>query len=140
MSRKKQERRMVTLMGELHQMDRETVELRKNDKTYHYYGLDEINKYVELYKIIDKLEIHPDIVNRLWSRLQQASRKRKAQYNRKPIPVRKDNPNLYGGEFRGGGYLRIPRRSKKNAWKRFYKLFPHLVAKKPHKRPSGSYR
>lgn len=50
--------------------------------------------------------------------------KQKRQYDMKPIPVKKDNPNLYGAEFVGGGTVRQPKKCRKTAWKRFNKLFP----------------
>ena len=47
------------------------------------------------------------------------------QYDLKPIPVRKDNPNTYGEPFVGCGTKRQPKKIRKTAWKRFIKLFPN---------------
>lgn len=48
-------------------------------------------------------------------------------YTQKPIRERKDNKDFYNGT--GGSNrnkVRFPRKVRKTAWKRFYKLFPEL--------------
>lgn len=48
----------------------------------------------------------------------------------------KDNFSLYNGEvnnkslFNDDPRIRVPSLKRKTAWKRFYKLFPHLKGKK----------
>jgi len=52
----------------------------------------------------------------------------KSEYNRKPIRVRKDNKTSINWGSGGGNRssIRYPKKCGKTAWKRFYKLFPHL--------------
>ena len=64
-----------------------------------------------------------------WVSLNWEQRRRSGEYSRKPIPVRKDNPNTYGEKFSGAGTRRQPRKCRKTAWKRFKKLFPEHVIK-----------
>jgi len=43
-------------------------------------------------------------------------------------PPRQDNKTSinYGSGYSNGNTIRYPRKNRKTAWKRFYKLFPHL--------------
>lgn len=57
---------------------------------------------------------------------------RRAIYKKKPTRIRKDNKDTIN--YGSGGYnrnvIRYPKKCRKTAWKRFYKLFPHLKDKK----------
>jgi hypothetical protein len=46
-------------------------------------------------------------------------------------PERKDNKTYTnkGNGWGGRGMIRYPSKKRKTAWKRFYKLFPHLKPK-----------
>ena len=61
-------------------------------------------------------------------------RKDHVNYDAKPIKEKKDNKDFYNG---GGGSnknkVRYPKKCRKTAWKRFAKLFPHLVKVKKGK-------
>lgn len=53
--------------------------------------------------------------------------KNKGLYNRKPIQQRRDNKDvLVGSGWSNINKIRYPKKCRKTAWKRFYKLFPHL--------------
>lgn len=65
-----------------------------------------------------------------WARNYFAQQRRSAIYNAKPIRVRKDNKDTINYGNYPGWYphnrIRKPKKARKTAWKRFYKLFPHL--------------
>ncbi len=51
-------------------------------------------------------------------------------YDLKPIKEGRDNKNVrVGSGYPQGNTIRYPRKGHKNAWKKFYKLFPHLDPK-----------
>ena len=56
----------------------------------------------------------------------------RVNYNFMPKPPRKDNKDYinYGSGHNGGTSIRYPKKGRKTAWKRFYKLFPKLKKKK----------
>lgn len=68
------------------------------------------------------------------------------EYNKQIKLPAKDNRTIYDNPLPGDGYwdgsisigpyieycdvVRVPSLKRKSAWKRFYKLFPHLIGKK----------
>ena len=91
-------------------------------------ALKQINAYFKK-KNFTKEEILDYVMSIRWQR-----NKDKAEYERKPVRVRKDNKTELN---RGNSYnyhgnstsIRFPKLVRKTAWKRFYKLFPHLLNK-----------
>lgn len=69
---------------------------------------------------------------KFWNSCRRERLKQKSSY-RIPYsgkPRRKDNFNSYGEPTYLCGTRRYPRKCRKTAWKRFYKLFPELKDKK----------
>ena len=65
-----------------------------------------------------------------WSKTYSTHIKETIQYNERPIAERKDNKYVMVGS--GGSNkntIRYPSKKRKTAWKRFYKMFPHLDPK-----------
>lgn len=65
-----------------------------------------------------------------WANIYNDRKAQKKQVNAKPIIERKDNGTF---KNKGSGYgnsnrnkIRYPKKCRKTAWKRFYRLFPHL--------------
>lgn len=62
-----------------------------------------------------------------WREIQRAKRENAIAYNKSPKILRRDNKDVRVGS--GGSNknkIRRPRKCRKTAWKRFYKLFPKL--------------
>lgn len=64
----------------------------------------------------------------IYDDVKREQKERQSIYNRRPIRVRKDNGTTinYGSGGRSLNKIRRPSLKRKTAWKRFYKLFPHL--------------
>jgi hypothetical protein len=95
---------------------------------------------VELVTLSTQLKVSKEDFLVLWKSIYFNRWRKSSEYNKKPIKIKKDNPNIYAGEeweLIGGGTKRKPRRVRKTAWKRFYKLFPEAEKQKVHKKPSG---
>lgn len=84
---------------------------------------------IELLNLFKELNIPDEEAYELWLHTNWNQRKLRISYREKPIPIRKDNPSLYGEEFNGYGTPRQPRKGRKTAWKRFKKLFPNYISK-----------
>ncbi len=87
--------------------------------------LDQVKEIHELFDTIEYTETKRQIY---WMRRFHEQGKLHMVYRKKPIRERKDNKDFYNG----GGYgenrnrIRYPKKCRKTAWKRFYKLFPKL--------------
>jgi len=143
---KKKQRRLNYLCANISILDRsqhgffnekKTFSIDKELDTYkdfvqHSYNHN-YNKHlaerVELLNLFKELDYSDDEAYQLWVKIFYDRWKLSRQYNAKPIPVRKDNPNIYGAEFHGFGTPRQPRKVRKTAWKRFKKLFPNFIVK-----------
>lgn len=84
---------------------------------------------IELINLFIELGYSSEDAHYYWITLYWEQRRRSGEYRKKPIPIRKDNPNTYGEKFNGGGTRRQPRKCRKTAWKRFNKLFPEHIVK-----------
>ncbi len=83
--------------------------------------------FIEIANIVIELGLDFDATMLEWREKQQLRWDNKSQYSRRPIKIRKDNKTEHVGS--GGSNknkVRRPRKCRKTAWKRFYKLFPRL--------------
>ena len=92
-------------------------------------AIKQLNERIELLNIFIELGYSDADAHSYWVSVNWEQRKRSGEYRKKPIPVRKDNPNTYGEKFVGFGTKRQPRKCRKTAWKRFKKLFPEHIVK-----------
>lgn len=103
--------------------------LDKNKKNYlgksFYKKLLDVRKVHELFK---KAEIQEADYLAYWGGLREFHRHESDEYKKKSKPERKDNKDYInrgsGGSNRNK--IRYPKKVRKTAWKRFYKLFPSL--------------
>ena len=86
-------------------------------------------KAKQIISLYEKAGISADDWYIHWDYHRSDQRKINGSYKYMEPPERKDNKTYIN---RGNGYgynrnrIRYPRKSRKTAWKRFYKLFPHL--------------
>jgi hypothetical protein len=82
--------------------------------------MDEMN---ELFKKLNIFDKHSYVFCRPTAR-----RRYYRKYDSSPKPERKDNKTYinFGSGSSGSSMIRYPSKKRKTAWKRFYKLFPHL--------------
>jgi hypothetical protein len=83
-----------------------------------------------IYQYFDKMGLNKEErIQYIFNLIQQRVDNR-SEYRRKPIRVRKDNKDYINGSgYPQGNSIRYPRKCRKTAWKRFYKLFPKLDPK-----------
>lgn len=89
----------------------------------------EYELYTELFSLANILNIPKDELKEMWVA-------NKHHYNSKykymPKPLRQDNKTYLNKGARyssNANKIRYPKKCRKTAWKRFYKLFPHLKPK-----------
>lgn len=83
-----------------------------------------IQNRIKILNLFQELNYSDKDAHEFWYKAYSEQYNLKMLYNTKPDPVKKDNPNTYGEKFTGGGTVRQPKLCRKNAWKRFKKLFP----------------
>lgn len=87
-------------------------------------------KHIELQKLLVENNFTEVEAYELWYDVRSNHYDLKCVYWRQPIKIRKDNSPLcglnYGGPGNNRSKIRFPKKKRKTAWKRFYKLFPHL--------------
>lgn len=82
--------------------------------------------YSEVLRLQCDLNLSIEQVILMGQTQREEKRLARAQMNRKPTQIRKDNKTVRVGS--GGSNrnkIRRPRKVRKTAWKRFYKLFPN---------------
>lgn len=108
----------------------ERVESYKNSKTIQRKFLKMNNDSLKFFKLLkEKFGDEHDSALEYWKKLGIRESKVTKQYRLRPIIERKDNKNSlnYGsGSSGGSSSIRYPKKNRKTAWKRFFKLFPHL--------------
>lgn len=120
----KENRKMKNLMGTL-----TPVSLSNYESSKEFFR---DNKYHELFTLIKKFGLETDSeIRKIWVPIRRTRMQVRAQYNKIPNKVRQDNKNsINWGNGRGNANkIRYPKKCRKTAWKRFYKLFPHLNSK-----------
>ncbi len=101
-----------------------------------YYSKEDVKNYLELggnfsiikeaHDLMDKLHIIDSERESMWKAHKAKIRSYKTDYSLRPIQSRRDNKDIrVGSGYGSGNSIRYPRKGHKNAWKKFYKLFPH---------------
>jgi hypothetical protein len=143
MKNKKKLRRLKYLIGEVGGLP---MGIESLDTHRRIIADNHISKYyrtenwIEIFKLATELKLDDNDLLKIWSKTYFEKRIRRNEYKKKPIKRHVENPNMYAGEewkLIGGGTKRKPRRARKTAWKRFYKLFPEAKEQQVHKKPSG---
>lgn len=110
-----------TLKGMLtHYGDRQVCDRKKLDDT------------VKIHKLYEKVNISETDYNHHWNYNHLDQKSKHHEMNVIAKPPRQDNKTYIN---RGGGHdnyntIRYPSKKRKTAWKRFWKLFPHLKENK----------
>lgn len=103
---------------------------RINNKSYfeHFRSYSNgIKLQNEAHQLFVKLGMDETMRRGYWVLKYSERKASKEEYNKKPIRVRKDNKDIINyGSGNPQSAIRYPRKKRKTAWKRFYKLFPHL--------------
>ena len=113
---------------------REQFQKVKEDKNPSRYGgfylkrLKELNRIHDLY-----LKVSTDEKEYMfhWHIIRGAHSERSQIYKHNDKPERKDNKDFinFGGSHSNRNKIRYPKKKRKTAWKRFYRLFPGLKPK-----------
>lgn len=83
--------------------------------------------YLTIVELQKQLEMTDNEVIELGQTLRVERQKSKWEYSKKPIVSRRDNKtNKVGSGGSNSNKIRYPKKCRKTAWKRFYKLFPNL--------------
>lgn len=118
--------------------DRELKKIMANHFYYDKKYLDDIDTYSEGHKLgltshvrahqlFDRLGLSNEDRARVWADHKRKIGSYREVYNLKPIKEGRDNKDVTVGSGYGGrSIIRYPRKGHKNAWKKFYKLFPRL--------------
>lgn len=86
-----------------------------------------ISAWFEVLDIISKLNMPINEVIDLGVELRLERYSYKCEYKKRPVVQRRDNKDRrVGSRGSNRNKIRYPRKVRKTAWKRFYKLFPHL--------------
>ncbi len=89
---------------------------------------------LELFKLFKEYEFTNEEAVVLCSTIAEERNSQENEYKVRPVRPRKDNKDFYNGS---GGYwrntVRYPKKKRKTAWVRFYKLFPNLDPKNKNK-------
>jgi len=109
-----------------------------SNSAYDKKRLAEFRDMLELHDLFDKAGLDEEARKNYVIRLKNERRKYKAEYSKRPVRQRKDNGrNInYSGSYNGPESnphvtyvtpkIRVPRKCRKTAWKRFKKLFPNI--------------
>jgi hypothetical protein len=102
--------------------------------SFYFYSKQLILKdknFKKIQDILDKHKFSEEEKKKLWNQtIKEIIISKKTNYNLSPKPERKDNKNRLNGS--GGSNcnkIRFPKKKRKTAWKRFFKLFPKLKEK-----------
>lgn len=112
---------------------------REEYKAIKEYFNPNIGVYIDrIHAFFNKHNINDIEMNRIWFTIYHDYVIKQKEYQRKPIRIRKDNKTVrnYGTVKTKIRYprrndnlrdsIRYPKRCRKTAWKRFYRLFPEL--------------
>lgn len=126
-----EEGRLNFLMREYSYIEKSTCESMYQGFIQGSYFLkkQEILSRIEAHKLLDKKGLEEKERHTLWVLTNWNQRKLHSNYKNKPIKVRQDNKTeiSYGNRYSSNrNRIRYPKKCRKTAWKRFYKLFPHL--------------
>ena len=124
MKQRKQHRRLEYLLTKYWPMEYDRfLEISKD-------GWPSASGYEEIFDLAKNLHIKMNDLYRRWRIIHafRAKDKMDNKYGRMPKSPRQDNKTYInkGNGHPQRGWLRYPKKKRKTAWKRFYKLFPHL--------------
>ena len=127
---KKKRKRLLFLVNNLL-----SIHLPKiNDWKSEDYGEENVSMLKEIHNLFDITNFSEEEKEKFYRTYKWDRRKEHVNYDAKPIKEKKDNKDFYNGN--GGSNknkVRYPKKCRKTAWKRFAKLFPHLVKVKKGK-------
>lgn len=125
-------RRLNYLLSLRDYLPNRIVQERLVDKRNYGWMNKELRQGKEAHALFDKLEMTEELRFSYWYIIRQMREHQHAEYKKKPIRVRKDNKDVINhGGSRHSGFRRVryPKKGRRTAWKRFYKLFPSLDPK-----------
>lgn len=107
--------------------DCEELKKRLSFLAEHKFSKQHIDRVTEEYEM-HKLALELDIdIYALWHQISKERKEIKDAYKAKPVSEGRDNKDVYvGSGYPQGKTIRYPKKARKTAWKRFYKLFPKL--------------
>lgn len=128
--RQRDEKRLLLLCSKNYFSWWQTQEFKLDDYEERYSDVKRYPYYkepLEIAQLFKKLHYTDEDAAKFWLNTYTIQRMRHEGYNAKPKGKRQDNKDYYNGN--GGSNrnkVRYPKKCRKTAWKRFYKLFPHL--------------
>lgn len=88
---------------------------------------DLLKEQLEAHTLFDKKGLNDSEREKLWSKTRRDQLKLHTKTKLKPQKEGRDNKDVkVGSGYPQGNTIRYPKKGRKTAWKRFYKLFPHL--------------
>ena len=95
---------------------------------------------IELLELFTELKFSDRDALELWKECFVRRTNAHNVYKKRPIRIRKDNKDVinYGSGGSNSHSIRYPRKCRKTAWKRFYKLFPGLKPEENEKEKTQS--
>jgi len=128
MKREDIDRKILFLMSQCPPVSRELYERWKVEFSQPLNNFKGLSVAKKVYNYADNKKISDDIIFNIWQSVIADRHKQRMIMQGKPQRVRKDNKTEIncgsGGSNRNK--IRYPKKCRKTAWKRFYKLFPHL--------------
>ena len=94
---------------------------------FHWFS-EKLNEILEIHVLGKKLGYTEEGIKKIWvSKSIEKGRNQRIQ-NLTPPPEGRDNKDVhaFGSGNRNRNSIRYPKKNRKNAWKKFYKLFPSL--------------
>ena len=125
-------RKFRTLIKSYYKMSRKNIE----DCMVYYKNMDKdyqkrIDDSKTIYEFYDKLDVNDKDIELHWTYYRYIQSDLHSQYKSVAKLPRQDNKSYINYGSGSGSYptIRYPSKKRKTAWKRFYKLFPHLDPK-----------
>jgi hypothetical protein len=115
-------RNLLSLIRKTHFVEKKHISSYKDFDTERY------NTYSSIHGLYEKLGLTEEMYCKHWYSHFKKQQKIHEHYNDMVKPLRKDNKTYInkGNGDSHPGKIRFPRKARKTAWKRFYKLFPAL--------------
>lgn len=128
MSEKKNFRRFNYLTRKHRPYPKRIIDEWVGNPSYGVFKL-KIQELSEIYSLGHMLGYTHEEIWSKWTSNHLQQKELSGEYHKHPVRERKDNKTVinYGrSNTIQRGWLRYPKKKRKTAWKRFYKLFPHL--------------
>jgi len=102
------------------------------DKDYQIYGktIDMVKDKLRIKELYERIsdDLYGCMIH--WNLAWNDQRKKHSEYNSVKKPAKQDNKTYFSKRREGyssnANKVRYPKKNRKTAWKRFYRLFPHL--------------